>query len=300
MPNIVDKTCKRCNRVLPIECFSPNKCAPGQSLAWCNECTSSQKRDYNKSRPEPPEDGTKICEKCHRDLHVSEFHKHKGCVDGLRPSCRECHASRQREISKARFNQLILVRKVCSVCFVEKEPYEFRRCGKSADGLGPTCRDCHSIPDPNAPPTKVCLDCKLELPSSRFSVNRSIVGGLHTRCRECDRVKRRSRKLADPEKYRQTTYENRLRRQYGLEISEFNRLFSEQGGRCAICGGTNDTLPNRPPLYVDHNHATGQVRSLLCNKCNAVLGMVDEDTNRLMKMVQYLDTWNTQVYGLEV
>ena len=76
-----------------------------------------------------------------------------------------------------------------------------------------------------------------------------------------------------------------LRTNYGITHDDYDRMFAEQGGVCAICG----TSP--PPgsfLSVDHDHKTGKVRKLLCNPCNQGLGAFGDDIDRMVAAVQYL------------
>jgi hypothetical protein len=74
-------------------------------------------------------------------------------------------------------------------------------------------------------------------------------------------------------------------RKYGLEPGEYDRTYAEQQGRCFICGGEH------PPgkLVVDHDHATGDVRKLLCNYCNTTLGMALENVLILRRCVLYVE-----------
>lgn len=58
-----------------------------------------------------------------------------------------------------------------------------------------------------------------------------------------------------------------------------------QDNRCAICG--EPPPPNRR-LAIDHNHTTGQIRDLLCTRCNAGLGMFNDDTALLERAAEYL------------
>ena len=52
-----------------------------------------------------------------------------------------------------------------------------------------------------------------------------------------------------------------------LPDDDYTALLDVQGGGCAICGAT----PKTRRLHVDHDHRTGQVRGLLCHRCNRAL-----------------------------
>ena len=58
-----------------------------------------------------------------------------------------------------------------------------------------------------------------------------------------------------------------LKKKYSLTLEQYDQMFEQQNGVCAICG-----LPelNRR-LAVDHNHKTGKIRGLLCIQCNVKL-----------------------------
>lgn len=67
-------------------------------------------------------------------------------------------------------------------------------------------------------------------------------------------------------------------------VEEYNRLLTEQKGLCAIC----HLPPDSRPLFPDHDHKTGKVRELVCMKCNAILGMADDNLALLEAALQYL------------
>jgi hypothetical protein len=96
-----------------------------------------------------------------------------------------------------------------------------------------------------------------------------------------DAAKRR--RQLDPSKERQHSW-----RQNGIEISydQYQEMLEKQYGKCAICGIHQDDLSQA--LAVDHDHETGQVRGLLCSKCNKGLGLFQEDCLNLEKAVEYL------------
>jgi len=76
---------------------------------------------------------------------------------------------------------------------------------------------------------------------------------------------------------------------YRLTLDQYDTMFAEQDGRCAICRRP-EARRNKygiSPLSVDHDHATGQVRGLLCARCNAVLGFF-EDPEMFAAATDYL------------
>ena len=48
------------------------------------------------------------------------------------------------------------------------------------------------------------------------------------------------------------------------------------------------------PLLLDHDHRTGKVRALLCNRCNRVLGLAEDSPELLSKMSNYLKEHETE------
>lgn len=80
--------------------------------------------------------------------------------------------------------------------------------------------------------------------------------------------------------------EARLIRKYGVTPELYNKLFTQQDGRCLICDTPQSELNSS--LHVDHNHVTGEVRGLLCRRCNLFLGNIGDDIQILLKAIEYL------------
>jgi len=84
--------------------------------------------------------------------------------------------------------------------------------------------------------------------------------------------------------------EIQFKRLYGISLEEYDTLFSDQRGKCAICDTHQLELDNA--LHVDHCHTTGKVRGLLCRKCNLILGHSRDDSKLLKLASEYLDNYD--------
>lgn len=99
-----------------------------------------------------------------------------------------------------------------------------------------------------------------------------------------------------------------LRRHHGITIEQYDVMWEQQNGKCAICGNTGEGRA----LCIDHDHKTGKIRGLLCVRCNTALGSFRDDINRLRNAILYLleqgnsgvpkdlerDNWTNRFMGL--
>lgn len=88
------------------------------------------------------------------------------------------------------------------------------------------------------------------------------------------------------EKIKEYTVSNRRKLDYGITSEQYDEIFINQNGVCAICGGP--PVGNRKSLSVDHDHTTGKIRGLLCNKCNSALGMIGDSPLHAKALMEYL------------
>ena len=95
-------------------------------------------------------------------------------------------------------------------------------------------------------------------------------------------------------KRRATTRARRLVVMYGLTAAEYDALLLEQCGVCAICGQP-ETIRAKGgrvwSLHVDHDHATGKTRGLLCHQCNTGLGYFVDNPSNTAAATKYLNKW---------
>ncbi len=95
---------------------------------------------------------------------------------------------------------------------------------------------------------------------------------------------RRARRLEPEVKLRERA--GHLKRKYGITVEQYDAMLEAQGGGCCICG--------RPPredisLHVDHDHSTGEIRGILCFRCNNALADFQDDQQLLQEAADYLD-----------
>jgi hypothetical protein len=143
---------------------------------------------------------------------------------------------------------------------------------------------------------KTCSNCHLSRAHPEFYRDRRKRDGLSSTCKECSKARSRAWAEAHPERARDTTARWRqnnlhklrgynLKWEYGLSSEEYQLLYDRQDGRCGICSSYFDVL------CVDHDHATGAVRGLLCRRCNSALGGFSDDSTRLRQALAYLEKY---------
>ena len=70
---------------------------------------------------------------------------------------------------------------------------------------------------------------------------------------------------------------------YGITVADYDRMLSEQDGKCGICKrDTPSTNPRFQFFAVDHCHKSGKVRGLLCQKCNGTLGWHEANAESIL------------------
>lgn len=89
-------------------------------------------------------------------------------------------------------------------------------------------------------------------------------------------------------KRKNVSWETHLMTTYGITTEQYWTLYAYQGGLCNICRRAKGT--GRRKLAVDHDHATGEIRQLLCLRCNRhVLGHLRDDSDALRRAADSID-----------
>lgn len=80
-----------------------------------------------------------------------------------------------------------------------------------------------------------------------------------------------------------------MKRTYGMSFKDYEEMLFAQDGKCAICKAEPPKDQHKTRLNIDHCHASGKVRGLLCDCCNRALGLMRDNTELLQKAIQYLN-----------
>ena len=98
-----------------------------------------------------------------------------------------------------------------------------------------------------------------------------------------EKIKKLHKTWSDNHKDNQKHF--KLKRLYGISFEQYEKIRIEQEDLCKVC--KMKCITGRD-LAVDHGHITGKIRGLLCNKCNHVLGLVNDNALLLQELAVYL------------
>lgn len=161
-----------------------------------------------------------------------------------------------------------LAYKTCRACRTCLPVDEFHRCSANRDGLQAACKSC----------------CK--------AYRKENVSGQRASSRKHYK-KNPGKRIAATKAWRQRNaqanrfakFRARIRSVFGITVEEWARMYDAQDRSCAICLAR---LEFDRSTTVDHCHATGMVRGLLCQQCNRGIGMLRDDATVLERAVEYI------------
>ncbi len=160
---------------------------------------------------------------------------------------------------------------------------------------------------------KRCKKCGELKPLTGFYRDTAARDGHRPECKACTSARRkawyaenREREIArvvawqqaNPERFaeRQRRYREdgrrdyrteHLRRTFGLTQADYDALLAAQGGGCAIC---EDPPNEKISLHIDHDHGTGEIRGLLCVRCNNAIALLRESPDVMRRAIRYVSS----------
>lgn len=143
--------------------------------------------------------------------------------------------------------------------------------------------------------TKRCRRCNEIKPVADFHTSKrgDTVTYRHP-CRKCSSAQRKT-EYAEGRTWRgpDASYAQLLKREYGLTLDEYNNMLRKQAHRCAVCRRPETqkmaATGKMKRLAVDHDHVTGAVRGLLCQRCNVLVWAMEDNHTTLVAIGAYIE-----------
>lgn len=136
---------------------------------------------------------------------------------------------------------------------------------------------------------KTCRKCKETKSKDQYTKANWSKDGLNTVCKTCYNLYINTWTSNKKEYVKRKARDNHIKRTYGVTPEEYDTLLTQQKGCCAICGEHHSNL--KRTLYVDHNHSTNEIRGLLCQHCNSLLGFSKDNINTIQNALIYLERY---------
>lgn len=150
--------------------------------------------------------------------------------------------------------------------------------------------------------TRQCKVCRFDKPITEFGISSSYTSKSGERrqyrswaCRSCKALDEGERRRRYPDTYRlrdrarspmQRSRQPSRFTKFGITKEQYEAIEQDQKGLCLICGV--EPIGRHTRLSIDHNHATGLFRGLICGNCNAGMGFFYDDPELLKKAARYL------------
>lgn len=140
--------------------------------------------------------------------------------------------------------------------------------------------------------TKRCTTCAQVKPLTEYYRARGATS-YRPSCKTCTSAKRREayRRLGGSD----VPYAQLLKREYDMSLAQYNAMVRKQAGRCAVCRRA-ETVRSRSTgeirrLSVDHDHVTGAIRALLCQRCNLLVWALEDNHIAIASIRAYVEKW---------
>lgn len=183
--------------------------------------------------------------------------------------------------------------KICSKCKESKAKKYFSKTTRRPDGFSGQCKQCvQSYRDDKIQVSKEYAEDFVKSLSEK---------GITFKCKNCEEVKLSNEFYykRDYGKVKINTSKCKSCQQlyqrfktFGITEDQYNVLLKNQNNSCAICNITEESyriVHKRNNVFaIDHCHLTGNIRGLLCSKCNTGIGQFDDSIENLFKAIYYL------------
>ncbi len=143
-------------------------------------------------------------------------------------------------------------------------------------------------------PCRVCISkskkkyrSKLALDPERIAIDKKKKSDWDKKNHEKKRELFNSRAREYYKNNKDKSYNSWLIRKYNISLIDKNKIFVNQGSKCAICKREDANIKVNK-FYIDHDHTTGKVRGVLCHHCNSAIGYFKDNIELLLLAIEYL------------
>lgn len=205
------------------------------------------------------------CKECKTEKDISNFYPAKNKV-GFDSKCKDCRNKRHYDLRKEK-------RKIMGLP-IRTSTLKARELLLENKKFCPKCKKIKNIQDFSTTKKgqKISSHCK--------KCNKIMLKEYYTTDTGKNALKQRY--VRNKESYKDA----KLKRSFGIGLSEYNTIFKQQNGMCAICGKTEQQ--NGKMLAVDHCHTSGKNRDLLCSSCNICIGFIEKNNLDFQTIINYL------------
>lgn len=215
------------------------------------------------------------CKKCKNDKKEDEFYKANN-ESGRESTCKECRNSLRYE--QRRNNRIV------AGLPIRISTIEARELLKQHKKFCPRCEKIKDLDEFSTMKTKSkiashCRECSREMLNEYYNTEK----GKMVKKNDYNRNKMRMRN-------------NKLKKDFGISLDEYNQILASQGGVCAICGRTEKE--NKKMLAVDHDHTTLKNRAILCSSCNLTIGFIEKNKIDIDKIKEYINKFKINQNGV--
>jgi hypothetical protein len=108
-----------------------------------------------------------------------------------------------------------------------------------------------------------------------------------SQCTKCRVAYNKAYRKNNKEKFLAIERKSKLKKAYGITPEQYDQLLEIQNEKCAICASKKPGGRTKM-FFIDHCHDNGNIRGLLCMRCNTGLGLFLDNPKFLLNAISYL------------
>jgi hypothetical protein len=136
--------------------------------------------------------------------------------------------------------------------------------------------------------THTCSVCQEEKPLASFPIRKTHRPGKPvSQCTACKVKLNKEYRVKNKDRVLEIERKSKLKMTYGITVEQYDAMLEKQGSKCAICAAKKPGGRTKM-FFIDHCHNNGNVRGLLCMRCNTGLGLFLDNPKFLLNAISYL------------